>query len=136
MSERAHSRHVKTIAGLESSEDQYRHAVDTLEETRTAWQTETETCLDMFQDMVTARLRMLRDSVWTCSNISSACCVADDGVLEDTRLCLETSYSDIDSVVHSWIDKNQTGSGNFHQDDRCMYLFTRTMGPILPKSQL
>ena len=115
MSERAHSRHVKTIAGLESSEEQYRQAVDTLEETRSAWQAETETCVDLFQDIVSARLRVLRDSVWTCSNISSACCVADDAVLEETRQCLETSYSDIDSVVHNWIDKNHTGSGTFDQ---------------------
>ena len=55
-------------------------------------QSETEAAADTFQGVCLARLRVLRDSAWMATNIGSACCVAEDGVYEESRQCLETSY--------------------------------------------
>jgi len=110
VADRAHNKHVKSMAGVEQSEEIYRHAVECMEETRSAWLQETETCVQIFQDIVTSRLRVLRENAWVCSNISSAVCVSDDRLLEDTRLCLETSFSDIDLILKSWIASHQTSN--------------------------
>ena len=74
-----------------------------------AWQTETETALDTFQELARERLRVMRDSAWVAANISSACAVQDDSALEDTRQVLEASHSDLEAVLGAWIERNMTG---------------------------
>ena len=100
---------LKVVSGLEQSEEQYRQAVDALEEVRAQWQAETEACLDLFQDISSSRLRVLRDTAWLASNIGSAACVSDDAVYEESRQVLETAYSEVGGVVQDWIAANQTG---------------------------
>ena len=109
VAERASRAHAKVVSGLEQSEEVYRQAVEALEEIRGLWKTETETCLDLFQDISSSRLRLLRDTAWVVSNIGSATCVKDDGVYEESRQVLETAYSEVGKVVEEWIKSNQTG---------------------------
>jgi len=73
---------------MEQAEEAYRVAAESLEETRSAWQKETESCADTFQELEMSRLTVLRDSAWKLTNIGSACCVADDEVcLEKIHKC-------------------------------------------------
>ena len=97
------------ISGLEQSEESYKEAVEALDKARVAWQTETETALDTFQELARERLRVMRDSAWVAANISSACAVQDDSALEDTRQVLEDSHSDLEAVLGAWIERNMTG---------------------------
>lgn len=109
VADRAAQRHSKSVAMLEQAEQAYRAAVAAVEEARASWQGDTEAALDTFQEIAVARLRVLRDSAWTSANISSACCVADDSALEDTRQSLEAGYSSLEAVLQRWVDTARTG---------------------------
>ena len=79
-----------------------------LEDSRAAWQRETVTCCDTFQDLESSRLALLRDSAWRVANIASSCCVSDDEVCEETRCVLETC--DLEEGLQQFIQQHQTGS--------------------------
>jgi len=105
--DRAHTKHIKTRQGMDQAEEQYRSSVSSLEETRDSWQKETESCLDILQELESSRLSVLRDSAWRVSNIGSAYCVADDEVYEETRQCLESC--DLEEGVQQFISQHETG---------------------------
>ncbi|XP_071179004.1 proline-serine-threonine phosphatase-interacting protein 2-like isoform X1 [Mytilus edulis] len=98
----------KAIETMEQADQSYKNSIETLENTRTQWEKDMENTCSEFEHLEEARIELLRDLIWKCTNIDSQTCVDHDQCAENVRQMLE--LCDIDKELHDFIEKNKTGS--------------------------
>ncbi|XP_033127327.1 proline-serine-threonine phosphatase-interacting protein 1-like isoform X2 [Anneissia japonica] len=98
----------KARAIAEAADDQYRAAVDTLENARKEWEKQMATFCVKAQNLEQDRIKYLRNSVWVYTNIGSIQCCTDDKLYEKVREMLEkcSDVEDNDLFIRS----KRTGS--------------------------
>ncbi|XP_052801391.1 proline-serine-threonine phosphatase-interacting protein 1-like [Mya arenaria] len=93
---------------MEKADGQYRAAVEALEQIRRAWEADMEEACKVFQRADEARIFLVRDLLWRCTNLDSQLCVDRDQCCENVRDSLERC--DVTHDVCDFIQHFMTGN--------------------------
>lgn len=88
--EKAEAKFSRSKDALKSCENVYKCCVVDVEKTRRKWERETETSLNLMQELEEKRVECARESLWRVANVISAACVAVDAAQENVREAIES----------------------------------------------